>query len=143
MDWLRALIKLDLPVGRLLNRAGRSDGLRRPEHGAALDGRVIGVLDGAQPSGNPGLTGGDGLAVAPTIGAFGQVGAVLFDFADVGFAFIGVRGEGDTAMLALAVSRTRVTVPVSGSWRARAVIRGPSVSGHADSGALPPCRARA
>ena len=88
MDWLRALIKLDLPVSCLLNRARRSDGLRRPEHGAALDCRVIGVLDGAQPGGDPGLTGGDGLAVAPTIGAFGQVGAVLFDFADVGFAFI-------------------------------------------------------
>ena len=34
------------------------------------------------------------------------------------------------AMPAVVASRTRVTVPVSGSWRARAVIRGPSVSGH-------------
>ena len=38
----------------------------------------------------------------------------------------------------VAASRTRVTVPVSGSWRARAVIRGPSVSGQAGSGARPP-----
>ena len=36
-----------------------------------------------------------------------------------------------------------MTVPVSGSWRARAVIRGPSVSGHDASGARPRCRARA
>ena len=35
-----------------------------------------------------------------------------------------------------------MTVPVSGSWRARAVIRGPSVSGHDASGARPRCRAR-
>ena len=47
------------------------------------------------------------------------------------------------AMLAVVASRTRVTVPVSGSWRARAVIRGPSVSGQAGSGARPLCRARA
>ena len=46
-------------------------------------------------------------------------------------------------MLAVVASRTRVTVPVSGSWRARAVIRGPSVSGQAGSGARPPRRARA
>ena len=46
-------------------------------------------------------------------------------------------------MLAVVVSRTSVTVPVSGSWRARAVMRGPSVSGQAGSGALPPRRARA
>jgi hypothetical protein len=31
--------------------------------------------------------------------------------------------------------RTRVTMPVSGSWRARAVIRDPAVSGQAGSGA--------
>ena len=46
-------------------------------------------------------------------------------------------------MLAVVASRTRVTVPVSGSWRARAVIRGPSVSGQDGSGARPRCRARA
>src|SRR5260370_40129363 len=39
------------------------------------------------------------------------------------------------AGLAVAASRTRVAVPVSGSWRARAVIRGPLVSGHDASGA--------
>ena len=36
-----------------------------------------------------------------------------------------------------------MTVPVSGSWRARAVMRGPSVSGQAGSGARLLCRARA
>jgi hypothetical protein len=47
------------------------------------------------------------------------------------------------ATLAVVTSRTSVTVPVSGSWRARAVTRGPSVSGHDASGARPECRARA
>ena len=46
-------------------------------------------------------------------------------------------------MLAVVVSRTSVTVPVSGSWRARAVMRGPSVSGQAGSGARLSRRARA
>ena len=95
MDWRDVLVKLDLPVGRMFRRAGRSDGLRRPEHGAALDCRVAGVLDGAQAGGDPGLAGGDGLAVAAAVGAFGQVGAVLFDFANVGLALVGVRGEGE------------------------------------------------
>ena len=49
---------------------------------------------------NPGLAGGDGLAVAPSVGTFGQVGAELFDFADVGFAFVGVGGTANMAMLA-------------------------------------------
>jgi hypothetical protein len=56
---------------------------------------LVGVLDGAQPGGDPGLAGGDGLAVASAVGPFGQVSAVLFDFADVGFAFVGVRGQGE------------------------------------------------
>src|SRR6266487_1673365 len=93
MDWPGALVKLDLPVGRVLSRAGRSDGLRRPGHGAALDSRVAGVLDGAQPGGDAGFAGGDGLAVAPAVGPFGPVGAAPFDLAGVGFALAGVRGE--------------------------------------------------
>jgi len=65
----------------------------------------------------------DGLPVAPTVGALGQVGAVLFDFADVGFALVGVRGEGEHGDARGGASGTTVTVPVSGSWRARAVAK--------------------
>src|SRR6185437_9159844 len=92
MDW-RALVKLNLPVGRMLSRAGRSAGLRRPEHGAALECRVAGVLDGAQPGGDPGLPGSDRLPVAPAVGPLGPVGAGPLDLAGVGFALAGVRGE--------------------------------------------------
>ena len=55
---------------------------------------VLKTCSTAQPGGYPGFAGGDGLAVAAAVGAFGQVGAVLFDFADVGFALISVRSEG-------------------------------------------------
>ena len=53
MDWLGALVKLDLPVGRVLRRAGRSDRLRRPGHGAVLEEECLvangcTVLDGAR-----------------------------------------------------------------------------------------------
>jgi len=53
------------------------------------------VLDGAQPAGDPGFAGGDGLAVAPAVGAFGQALAELLDLADVGFSVVGVRGDGE------------------------------------------------
>ena len=95
MDRPGALVKLNLPVGCLLRRAGRSGGLRRPGHGAALDCRVAGVLDGAQPSGDPGLTGGDGLAVAPAVGTVGPVGTGPLDLAGVGFALAGMRGKSE------------------------------------------------
>ena len=55
----------------------------------------VGVLDGAQPGGDPGLAGGDGLAVAPAVGAVGPVGAGPLDLAGVGFALAGVRGDGE------------------------------------------------
>jgi hypothetical protein len=38
--------------------------------------RLVSVLDGAQPGGDPGFAGGDGLAVASAVGSFGQVGTV-------------------------------------------------------------------
>jgi hypothetical protein len=56
---------------------------------------AVGLFDGAQPGGYAGLAGGDGLAVASAVGAFGQVLAGPFDFADVGFAFVGVGGGGE------------------------------------------------
>ena len=70
-------------------------GLGRPELGVAVDGRAVGLFDGAEAGGYPGLAGGDGLAVAAAVGAFGQVLAVAFYFADVGFAFADVGGEGE------------------------------------------------
>ncbi len=53
------------------------------------------MLDGSQPGGYPCLAGGDGLAVAAAVGVFGEVLGVAFYFADVGFAFVGVGGEGE------------------------------------------------
>jgi hypothetical protein len=53
------------------------------------------VLDGAQADGDAGLAGGDGLAVAPAVGALGQALAELLDLADVGFALVGMGGDGE------------------------------------------------
>jgi hypothetical protein len=51
--------------------------------------------------------------------------AVAFDFAEVGFAFVGVGGDGEQGMLAVAVSGTRVTVWAPGcvfrAWFSRCV----------------------
>ena len=79
----------------MVRRVERSGGLRRPVRDVALDGCAVGVLDGSQPIRDPGLAGGDGLAVASAVGAFGEVLAGAFDFAEVGFAFVGVGGDGE------------------------------------------------
>src|SRR6516225_1371470 len=94
MDSLGALSRLDVPVGRTLHSAMCSGELGRRERFVALDRRPVGVLDGPQPGGDPRLAGGDGLAVAPAVGAFGQVLRVPLDLAEVGFALVGVRGDG-------------------------------------------------
>jgi hypothetical protein len=60
-------------------------GLGLLEHGVALVRDLVSAFDGAQAGGYPGLAGGDGLAVAQAVGAFGQVLAELLDFADVAF----------------------------------------------------------
>jgi hypothetical protein len=52
-----------------------SDGLK---HSTALDHRPVGLLDGSEPGGDPGLAGGDGLAVAPTVGTFGQARETIY-----------------------------------------------------------------
>src|SRR5690348_11317499 len=64
--FLDALLKLDLPVDRILMlwRAEGYHRLERLEYGVALDGRSVGLLDGAETGGYPGFVGGDGLAVA-------------------------------------------------------------------------------
>ena len=63
--------------------------------GVAFDRHPVGLFDGAQAGGYPGLAGGDGLAVAAAVGAFGQALAEAFYFAEVGFAFVGVGGDGE------------------------------------------------
>ena len=87
------LLKLDLPVGLTLWRTECPGGLGRPGRGVVLGRGAIGLLDGAQPGGDAGLAGGDGLAVLPAVGVLGQVLADLLDFADVGFALVGVGGD--------------------------------------------------
>ena len=53
------------------------------------------MLDSAEPGGDPGLAGGDGLAVAPAVGTFREALAELLDLADVGLALVGVRSGGE------------------------------------------------
>ncbi len=79
----------------MLRRAACSSSRRRAEQRVAVDRRPVGLFDGAEAGGYPGLAGGDGLAVAAAVGAFGEVLAVAFYFADVGFSFVGVGGEGE------------------------------------------------
>ena len=62
--------------------------------GFVFDGGAVGLLDGAQAGGDSGLAGGDGLAVAAAVGAFGQALAELLDLAEVGFALVGMGGDG-------------------------------------------------
>src|SRR5712691_7009079 len=89
-----SLLQLDLPVGWRFWRGGRC-GFGRFERPVALVRDPVGALDGAQAGGYAGLAGGDGLAVAPAVGAFGQGLAEALYFADVGFAFVGVGGDGE------------------------------------------------
>jgi hypothetical protein len=69
--------------------------LRWCECGVTLDRDTVGVLDGAEAGGYAGLAGGDGLAVALAVGVFGEGLGVALDFADVGFAFVGVGCDGE------------------------------------------------
>src|SRR5579863_8423807 len=92
-SWLG--LEADLPVGLELRRARCPGGFPRSVRGAALGGGSVGLFDGAETGGDPGLASGDGVAVAAAVGAFGQVLAKPFDFADVGFAFVGVGGDGE------------------------------------------------
>ena len=87
------LLQLHLPVGRVLGR-GRSGGLGNAGHGVSLDRGPVGPLYGTQPSSYPPLVGGDGLAVAPAVGALRQGLTVSFNLADVGFSLAGVGYDG-------------------------------------------------
>src|SRR5689334_15665297 len=64
------------------------------DHRAAFECDLVGLFDGAEASGNAGFAVGDSLAVTAAVGAFGQVLGVELDFAEVGFAFLGVGGDG-------------------------------------------------
>ena len=90
-----ALLELDLLVDRMPSGAGCPGGFGGCERGVVSGYRLVGVLGGAQPGGDPGLAGGDGLAVAPTVRAFVPVGAGPLDLAGVGLALVGVRGESE------------------------------------------------
>ena len=98
-----------------------------------LGGGAVGVLDGAQPGGDPGFAGGDGLAVAPAVGVFGQAAAGPLDLADVGLALVGVGGDGEQGDGGGGVVQDEADRLGFGVAAARARIRGPSVSGQACS----------
>jgi hypothetical protein len=59
-----------------------------------LDGGLVGLFDGAEAGGDAGFAVGDGLAVLAAVGALGQVLGVELDFAEVGFALVGVGSDG-------------------------------------------------
>jgi hypothetical protein len=102
----------------------------------AFAGDAVGAFDSAQTGGYAGFAGGDRLAVSAAVGAYGQGLGVALDFADVGFAFVGVGGDGVDDGVGRGVSRTRVTVWVSGLRLARATGLGSSVSAQVRSGGL-------
>jgi hypothetical protein len=88
-------LQLDLPVGVELRRTGCPGGLLRLCCGAVLDRRSVGIFDGSEAAGDAGLAGGDGLAVAPAVGALWQAAARPLDLADVGLSLVGMRGDGE------------------------------------------------
>jgi hypothetical protein len=115
---------------------------RAPVRDVALDSDPVGALDGSEPVSDPCLAGGDGLAVASAVGAFGQAFAVPRDFADVGFALVGVSGDGEQGGVGgVGVQDETDGLAVGFRW-ARAMMRGPPVSGQACSGRARPSRAR-
>jgi hypothetical protein len=89
-----ALLELNFSISHVL-RTTRCKGLGWAERGIAFNGRAVGVLDGAEAGGDSGFAGGDSLAVALSVGVFGEGLGVALDFADVRFAFVGVGGDGE------------------------------------------------
>ena len=132
-----------LPYSSSISLSAACSGERRApvgsggaEHGVAVDGHAVGVLDGAEADGYPGFAGGDGLAVAAAVGAFGQALAEAFDFADVGFAFVGVRGDGEDGDAGGGGVEDEGDGLAVGVAACQGDERGPSVSGQACRGAL-------
>src|SRR5271156_2717707 len=79
----------------MFGETAHSVGLKRSELNVPFNRRLVGAFDGAEAGGDAGFAGGNGLAVAAAVGAFGQGLAVAFDFADVGFTFVGVGSHGE------------------------------------------------
>jgi hypothetical protein len=138
-----ALLELDLLVGRRPGWAECPGELGLRQRGVVSGHRLVGVLDGAQPGCDTGLAGGDGLPVAPTVGAFGQVSTVLLDLPDMGLALVGVRGEGEHGDAGGGGVQDEGDRAGFGVVAGQGGDPGPAVSGQAGSGALPPRRARA
>lgn len=89
------LLHFEFPIDGIPWSRLRSTQWRRFNGGVAFHGTTVGAFDGAEAFGDAGFAGGDGFAVAAAPGAFGEGLAVAFDFADVGFAFTGVGGDGE------------------------------------------------
>ena len=126
----------------MFRRAACSGGFRWPERDVALVRHPVGVLDGAEAGGDAGFAGGDGLAVAAAVGVFGQGLGVALDFADVGFAFVGVGSDGVDGGAGGGGVQDEGDVWVSGLRLARAMGRGSLVSGQARPGSARRCRVR-
>jgi hypothetical protein len=67
----------------------------RPEYDVAFDGHAVGLFDGAQAGGYPGLAGRDGLAVTLAVGTYGQALAEAFCYTNMGLTFVGVRRDSE------------------------------------------------
>src|ERR1700761_448221 len=89
------LFQLNLSVDDRFGGAPMSAELRRTEYGVAIHGHAVGLLDRPQARGDPRLAGGDGVAVATAVRAFGQGLAVALYLTDVGFALRGLRFDGE------------------------------------------------
>ena len=90
-----ALIEFNFLVGCMPCRTGCPGWFGRRKRGVVSGRRLIGVLDGAQPRGDAGFAGGDGLAVTTAVGPVGPVATGPLDFAGVSLALVGVRGDGE------------------------------------------------
>ena len=91
----------------------------------------------------PGSAGGDGLAVAPAVGALGQAAAGPLDLADVGLPLAGMGREGEHRDVSCGGVQDEGDRAGLGVVTGQGGDPGPAVSGQAGSGALPPRRARA
>jgi hypothetical protein len=136
------LAQLDLPIGRRLWKGRRHGRLWRAEDGVAVNRRAVGVLDGAEAGGYSCFAGGDGLAVASAVGALGQALAEAFDLADVGFAFVGVRGDGKDREAGGGGVQDEGDRLAFGLWLARAISWGRAASGEGFLGWVRPFLAR-
>jgi hypothetical protein len=97
MVWCR-LTRRSTPIQSACQPHAQDHGLpwllRRHEHAIALDCYSVGLLDGTQAGRDPGLAGGDGLAVAAAVGTFGLA---LLDCSTsrMWVSLVGVRGDGE------------------------------------------------